>query len=94
LKFLASNWPGIVFFLGAWLVVPIFLSRAVVGADWVSIGIGYAIWIVLLALFGLLTYLGGTRFDEAFSWPIILSIFLTILAIPIIVGALRWTGLR
>jgi hypothetical protein len=85
---------AIIFFAGAWFIAPIFIGRVFIGADWKSVGIAYAIWIALLVAFGLMTLLGGSSSGEAFTWPLIYSMFLTILAVPILLMILRWTGLR
>jgi hypothetical protein len=94
LKSLGANWPGVVFFFGAWFAVPIFIGKLVIGADWTSILIAYLVWVALLIAFALMTYAGGSRPGEAVGWPLIFSIFLTIGAIPIILVILRATGLR
>ena len=80
--------------MGAWFLVPTFLARVVIGADWGTILIAYLVWLALLAVFAGLNLMSGVRFDESVGWPVILSMVLTFPAIPIIAVILRWTGLR
>jgi hypothetical protein len=88
------NWIGFVFFLGLWFLVPIFLTRIVIGADWGTIAIAYLVWLAMLAAFAGLNLMSGIRLDESVGWPVIMSMFLTIPAIPVIAVIMRWTGLR
>ena len=88
---MTDRWGPILFFLGAYFVVPMFIAKAPMGASWKSILIAYGIWIALLAGFGLTS----TRtWGEAIGWPLIMGMFLTIPAIVVIVLVLRAAGIR
>ena len=80
---------GPVFFLLClYFFVPILLAKVVLRASWRATGIAYAIWFVMLALFGL-SALPSATVDEAVGWPIIMGMFLTIPAIFAIVIVLK-----
>ena len=78
----------VAFMLGLYFVVPILLAK-VLRASWRAVGIAYPIWFGLLALFGLSTLGGGASLDESVGWPIIMGMFLTIPAVPVIVVVLK-----
>ena len=80
---------GVLFFLGLYFAVPILLAKIVVGATFQTILIAYAIWFGALLLFGL----GSSRnIGEALGWPLILGMFFTTPALPIIALALKLAG--
>ncbi len=79
---------GVLFLLCLYFVVPILLAKFVLRASWRVVGIAYAIWFGLLALWGL-SILGSGTVDEAVGWPIIMGMFLTIPAIFVIVLVLK-----
>lgn len=88
---MADRWGGILFFLGAYFFVPVFIAKVPMGASWKSIFIAYGIWFVLLAAFGLTT----TRtWGEAIGWPLIMGMFFTLPAIVVIVLVLKATGIK
>ena len=89
-----DNWLMLAGFLGFYFVAPIFLARVVVGADWGTIAIAYGVWLVLLGIFALVNLASGIKLDEAIGWPMIMSLFFTIPAIPVLAVIMRWTGLR
>jgi hypothetical protein len=80
-----DDWGTLLFMLGLYFFVPILLSK-VLGASWRRILIAYGIWIALLGVFGLTN---ARTLDEAIGWPLILGMFMTIPAIPVIALVLR-----
>lgn len=72
---------GLVFLLGAYFAVPIVLTVVLVRPEPFILFLAYAVWIGLLTFFGLLS--GGTS-GEKFGWPLIMGLFFTTPAIPII----------
>jgi len=82
---------SVVFLLCLYFVVPIFLGKVVLGASAQAILIAYGIWFGGLLLWG---FSATTNVGEAIGWPLIMGMFLTIPAIPVIVGALRMAGLH
>lgn len=80
---------GVLFLLCLYFVVPVLLAKLVLRASWRAVGIAYAIWFGLLALFGLSTLGGGASLDESVGWPIIMGMFLTIPAIVVLVIVLK-----
>ena len=77
-----------------YFVVPVFLAKVVVRADWGTIAIAYGIWIAVLGIFALLNLGSGIKLDEAVGWPMIMSVFFTIPAIPVLALLMRWAGVR
>jgi hypothetical protein len=77
---------GTIWLLMAYFGVPILLTRFVIRGKWIEILQAYGVWMALLAMFGLLA--AGSR-DEGFGWALILALFWTILAIPILVLLLK-----
>ena len=66
---------------------------SVVAASWLAILAAYAIWFGLLGLWmvqGLLSR--RVTNSEAVGWPIIMGMFLTMAAVPVLTLALRVTG--
>lgn len=82
---------GVIFLLCLYFVVPVFLGKIVVRGTWHSILLAYAIWFGLLALWGLGS---AGRVEEGLGWAMIAGMFLTIPALPVIVVALKLTGVR
>jgi hypothetical protein len=80
---------GILYALGAWVLVPVLIAKLILRASWWTVMVAYGIWLALLAVVALSFLLGGASFDEALGWPAILSMFLTVLAIPGIVLVLK-----
>lgn len=80
------------YFLGLYALIPIALAR-LFGARWRQVFVAYGIWFALLALFALSTRGAGHSWDESIGWPIIMGMFLTIPAIPILTTAIKATGL-
>ena len=69
--------------------VPMALA-SLVAASWPDIAIAYAIWFGLLGLWTLqMLQVKGISKGEAAGWPIIIGMFLTMGAVPIITLALR-----
>jgi hypothetical protein len=88
---MTDRWGEIVFFLGAYFVVPVLVAKVPMGASWRSILIAYGIWLALLAAFGLTS----TRtWGEAIGWPLIMGMFFTLPAIVVIVLVLKAAGIR
>jgi hypothetical protein len=88
---MTDRWVEVLFFLGAYFFVPVFVAKVPMGASWKSIFIAYGIWIALLAAFGLIT---ARTWDEAIGWPLIMGMFFTLPAIVVIVLVLKATGIR
>lgn len=88
---MADDWGAILFLLALYFFVPIFLAKVVLGARWKSILIAYGIWFAGLLVFGMTS--SGTL-GEALGWPLILGMFLTIPALPVLVLMLRIAGIR
>ena len=67
---------------------------SVVAESWRTILIAFAIWFGLLGLF-VVQGLRSRRVtnQEAVGWPMIMGMFLTMAAVPILTLALRLTGL-
>ena len=82
---------GVLFFLGLYFAVPIFLAKVVLGASFYAIVIAYALWFRALLLWG---FSSTSTLDEAIGWPIIMGMFLTIPTLPVIVLGLRLAGIR
>ncbi len=82
---------GAIFFLCLYFGVPIFIAKVLVGATWHAVLVAYAIWFGTLLFWGL----GSAKnLDEGIGWAIIMGMFLTIIALPVIVGALKLIGVR
>jgi len=76
------NIPGVLMVFAAILVIPALIARFVVGGDWRQVGAAYLIWFALL--FCVLFVPGKGQYEEKFGWMIIMSMFLSILAVPVI----------
>ncbi len=74
-----------------YFVAPVALARVLLRASWRSVLIAYAIWYGALFLFGLSA---APRVAEALGWMMILAMFLTIPAVPVIVLLLRLARVR
>ena len=85
---MSDFWGATIFMLSLYFFVPIFLGKVVCRGSWRQIGIVYGIWVALLLLFGI-GNLASVTVDEAFGWPLIFGMFLTIPAIPILVIVLK-----
>jgi hypothetical protein len=85
---MSESWGIALFMLGLYFFVPIFLGKVVCRGSWREIGIAYGIWVGLLLLFGIVNT-ASVSWDEAFGWPVIFGMFLTIPAIPILVIVLK-----
>lgn len=72
--------PIVAGMLGIYFIVPIALARLVVGASWPQIAIAYGILCLGLGLIAA----GGNTIDEKAGWMLILGMFFTIPAIPIL----------
>lgn len=53
--------------------------------------VAYAIWFGILLFWGLGS---AKKIDKGIGWAIIMGMFLTIIALPVIVGALKLAGVR
>ena len=82
---------GVLYFLGLYFAVPIFLAKVVLGASSYSILVAYAVWLGMLLLWG---FSSTSTLGEAIGWPMIMGMFLTIPALPAIVLGLRLAGIR
>lgn len=81
--------PGIFIYACAALVVPIVLARVVVRADWRTIRNACLLWYGFLML-----VLGGYRSAEGFFWVLIIAMFWSIPAVPVISLVMKvWTRL-
>lgn len=78
---LGTMWPLVPYF-----VVPILLARLLFRGRWLELLQAYGIWIALLALFG---FLQGGPNDEGYGWALIIALFATVFAIPILVMLLK-----
>lgn len=74
-----------------YFIAPVGLAKLVLRASWRTILIAYAIWYGALLLFGLSA---APRIAEGMGWMMILAMFLTIPAVPIIVLLLRFARVR
>jgi hypothetical protein len=80
------------FFLGAYIIVPVFIAKVFCGASWRAIGIAYATYVglMLLGVVGSLPDAGETA-----GMMIILALFLTWIVIPGLTVMLRkYSGIR
>lgn len=89
---LAGHLPGAAYMLFLILVLPVALA-SVVAASWTAVLIAYAIWFGLLGAWAVqgLSSRGVTR-GEAVGWPAIISMFLTMVAVPLLTLVLRIAG--
>jgi hypothetical protein len=74
------------FFAALYFGIPILISLLLLRAGWYDIARAYAIWFGILLVFGLLS---GNTWGEALGWPLILGMFLTIPAVPLIILVLK-----
>lgn len=77
---------GVIFFLCLYFVVPILIAKVVLGATLHAILVAYAVWFGVLLLWGLSS---AKKVDEGIGWAMIMGMFLTVIAIPILVTALK-----
>ena len=88
------NWSGVVkdqlqtlLALGAmYLLPPIVIAKGLMHASWRATLICMAVWYGALLIWGILS---TKTWGEAIGWPMIMGLFLTIPATPIIVLVLR-----
>ncbi len=85
-----SNIPGALMVFAAIFVVPALVARFVVGGEWRQVGAAYLIWFALLFL--VLVVPGKGQYQEKFGWMIIMSMFLSIVAVPVITLVQRIGG--
>jgi len=64
------------------------LARFVVGASWLQVGCAFVVWIIMLALL-----VGTGSRGETIGWPIIVSMFIGWLGIPIVAWVLKLADL-
>jgi hypothetical protein len=80
-----SGIPGMVFVGGAVLVVPALITRFVVGATWPQVALAFPVyWFVLMLVLGF-----GRINEEVLGWTLIMSMFTSWLAVPIVGLVLR-----
>ncbi len=82
---------GVIFFLCLYFAAPIFIAKVVLGATMHGILVAYAVWFGALLLWGLSS---GKKVDEGIGWAVIMGMFLTIIAVPILVTALKLVGVN
>jgi hypothetical protein len=82
---------GVLFLLGLYFAAPIFLAKVVLGASFHAILVAYGLWFGALLLWG---FSSTSTFEEAVGWPIIMGMFLTIPALPVVLIGLRFAGIR
>lgn len=75
--------------LGIYVVVPIALAKYLVGATWTQVGIAYGVHLLFLALIGA----GGSTWGEKIGWMLIIGMFTSIPAVPILSLILRVFGI-
>ena len=73
---------GVMMLSAAIFVVPTLISRFVIGGEWRQVGTAYAIWFGLLFL--TLVVPGSGKLTEKFGWMLIMSMFLSIVAVPVL----------
>ena len=80
-----------------WLLVPCFVAPVLVArflfrGRWIELLQAYCIWIALLLAFG---FTQGSSRDEGYGWALIIALFSTVFAIPVLVLLLKlWKRLR
>lgn len=80
-------WPLVPYF-----VAPVLVARYLFRGRWIEILQAYCIWIALLMVFGLTQ---GSSLDEGYGWALIIALFSTVFAIPVLVLLLKlWKRLR
>ncbi len=82
---------GAIFFLCLYFVAPIFIAKIMLGASWHAVAVAYGLWFGALLLWGLGA---GARVEEGMGWAIIMGMFLTIIALPVVVVGLKFAGVR
>lgn len=70
-----------------YFVLPILIGKFLCQGSWLQIFQAYAIWIGILAMIGLLF---SNRNDHGFGWALIIALFTTVFAIPVLVLILRY----
>ena len=86
-----SQLSPVAFCVALYLVVPIGIAKLVLRASWKATALAYAIWTAILLLLGIAA--GGT-WGEKLGWPMIVGLFTTFIAIPIIVLVLKLFRVR
>ena len=81
---------GLFVVLAVIFFVPAAISRFIVGGDWLQTLVSYAIWLGLLFL-GLIVPRGGTATEKG-GWFVIMAMFTTIFAVPVITLVQRLGG--
>lgn len=77
-------WPVVPYF-----VLPVLVARFLFRGRWIELLQAYCIWIALLMAFGFTQ--GSTR-GEGYGWALIIALFSTVFAIPILVLLLKLRG--
>lgn len=77
-----NNAAGLAMVAAAIFVVPALAARFVVGGDWRQVAASYGLWFGFLVLVLVLPK-GGTT-DEKIGWMTIISMFLTIVVVPVL----------
>ncbi len=75
-------WP-----LAPYFIVPVLVGKLVCRGSWMQILQAYGVWLVILVLFALTS---AERFSEGFGWSLILALFTTVFAIPVLVLLLKF----
>ena len=75
-------------FLLFFLVLPVLLAR-IIGGNWRAVLMALFFWFGLLALLALMLSSRGSSSGEAIGWTLILGMFATPLAVPILAAILR-----
>lgn len=78
---LGNFWPLVPYF-----VAPVLVARFLCRGAWIEILQAYAIWTGLLAFGG---FMQGGPHDDGYGWALIIALFTTVFAIPILVLLLK-----
>lgn len=70
------------YLLAAYVLVPVLISLVLIRGKWSEILKAYGIWIALLGLIG---FMQGGAHGEGYGWAIIIAMFSTFIAIPVLV---------
>ncbi len=85
-----QNLGGLTILAAAIFIVPALVGRYVIGGSWQQVAVSFGLWFGFLALTLLLP--GSGRWGEKFGWMTILSMFLTIVLVPVLTLVQRVAG--
>lgn len=79
--------PSHFIMLSLYTLAPVLIARYLVRGTWIQIVQAYGLWIATLLVLGFM--IGGPH-GAGYGWALLIAMFTTVFAVPILTGILRW----